>query len=281
MLEASLQKDNSFLTLTYKDETLPITSDGLPTLNPQDFTLWLKRLRKEIAPLRVRYFMCGEYGTKTERPHYHAIVFGLPPCLRGQTKIDFKGIVRPLECCPNCARIQRLWYRLASNVKTELGLIYCGDVNPQSAAYVCSYVDKKMTKADDFRLNGRHPEYARMSKKPGLGLGAMDELASVLLKHDLEKKLPDVPAMLMHGKRLLPLGRYLRMKLRARIGRDEKAPQEILDQMAEKLRPLRESAFDNSRSFAKEIVEHYTPTVRSREKREDIMKQKRRKDDRL
>jgi hypothetical protein len=36
----------------------------------------MKRLRKKIQPLKIRFFHCGEYGDKTRRPHYHALIFG-------------------------------------------------------------------------------------------------------------------------------------------------------------------------------------------------------------
>jgi hypothetical protein len=31
---------------------------------------------KKISPLKIRFFHCGEYGDKTRRPHYHALIFG-------------------------------------------------------------------------------------------------------------------------------------------------------------------------------------------------------------
>ena len=36
----------------------------------------MKRLRKKLHPLKIRFFHCGEYGDKTRRPHYHALIFG-------------------------------------------------------------------------------------------------------------------------------------------------------------------------------------------------------------
>jgi hypothetical protein len=36
----------------------------------------MKRLRKSIEPAKIKYFACGEYGEKSLRPHFHAIIFG-------------------------------------------------------------------------------------------------------------------------------------------------------------------------------------------------------------
>ena len=72
MHEASLYPENSFLTLTYDDAHLPVGR----TLVKSDFQDFMKRLRKSIVPKRVRYYHCGEYGEKFQRPHYHALLFG-------------------------------------------------------------------------------------------------------------------------------------------------------------------------------------------------------------
>ena len=70
--ESSLHRFSSFITLTYNDEHLP--SDR--SLNVEHFQRFMKRLRKHLEPLKIRFFHCGEYGDKFRRPHYHAIVFG-------------------------------------------------------------------------------------------------------------------------------------------------------------------------------------------------------------
>lgn len=44
----------------------------------RDVQLFLKRLRKRLAPFRLRYFICSEYGPETSRPHYHGIIFNYP-----------------------------------------------------------------------------------------------------------------------------------------------------------------------------------------------------------
>ena len=80
-----------FITLTYDDEHVPTqdTETGeifkggvnvwrdaserprtVQTLSVEDVQLFMKRLRKAVSgPLR--YFLVGEYGDNTSRPHYH------------------------------------------------------------------------------------------------------------------------------------------------------------------------------------------------------------------
>lgn len=66
-----------FITLTY--ENIPISSNGMPTLVKKDFQNFLKRIRKKTyGQACIKYYACGEYGTISNRPHYHAIMFNLP-----------------------------------------------------------------------------------------------------------------------------------------------------------------------------------------------------------
>lgn len=85
-----------------------------------------------------------------------------------------------------------------------------------------------MTSYDDPRLFGRHPEFARMSNRPGLGASAMHEVASQLMTFNLDTSQADVPSALQHGGRALPLGRYLRRKLRTLVGKEPNAPESTL-----------------------------------------------------
>lgn len=71
MHEASLHKENCFVTLTYGRDKCPV--DG--SLLHEDFQKFMKRLRKRVG--RVRFYMCGEYGPLNQRPHYHACLFGV------------------------------------------------------------------------------------------------------------------------------------------------------------------------------------------------------------
>lgn len=234
MLEAAQHGDNCFATLTYADEKLP---EDL-SVSPREISLFIKRLRK--AGYSFRYFATGEYGENFGRPHYHLALFGFPSCRW--------GITRKREyCCSQCEAVKLAWGN---------GHILLGDLNPKSMAYVASYINKKMTKTDDPRLEGRLPEFARMSLRPGIGHGMMHELASTLMEHSLDKKMRDVPVMLCHGeKATYPLGRYLRRSLRKMIGRDPNTPPEVMEEYKKKMQPLREAAFEASIPFKTAVLE--------------------------
>lgn len=259
MLEAGLYKDNAFVTLTYSDEHLPRsyekqyvdkeTSPALATLQPKDLQDWLKRIRKEFASSfqrRLRFFAVGEYGDDTHRPHYHVMLFNYPPCANfvqyGGTRYKRDG---SFNCCASCKLIADTW---------PYGRVHVGSCSMESASYIAGYVTKKMTSKDDVRLRGRVPEFARMSLKPGLGADMMDEVASTLMSFNLESGSADVPSALQHGNRKLPLGRYLRRRLRERVGRDPSAPASVLNEIQAELQPLREAAWNSSTPFKEEVI---------------------------
>lgn len=224
ILEAALHESNSFVTLTYDDEHIP--ADG--SLDPAHVRDWLKRLRKAVSPSRFRFFLVGEYGDTTQRPHYHAGLFGFPSCIYGQS--TYSGNRK--SCCHWCDLVRKTWGK---------GNIYVGTLEPDSAQYLAGYVTKKMTAKDDPRLFGRHPEFGRMSLRPGIGHDAMYDLSSVLLQFNRETDA-DVPTSLAHGRKLLPLGRYLRSRLRVMIGKDGKISQEAMDELSQEMRVLRLAA---------------------------------------
>lgn len=234
MLEAGQYEDNAFATLTYSDENLP--SGG--TLVPKDAQDWMKRLRIQwqriqenlkLEPSKIRFFLVGEYGDTTSRPHYHAALFNFPSCRYGQSTYG-KNRSR---CCAQCDLILSTWAK---------GHVYLGTLEKDSAQYLAGYVTKKMTSKDDARLQGRHPEFARCSLRPGVGGDALWEVADVLLANSLEYRIEDAPSTLRHGARELPLGRYLHGRLREQIGRPKHAPQKVMDKIDAEMRPLREAA---------------------------------------
>lgn len=126
----------------------------------------------------------------------------------------------------------------------------------KSANYIAGYVTKKMTHASDIRLGGRHPEFARMSLRPGIGAHAMHDVASEILRYGLKG---DVPCGLRHGASVHPLGKYLRRYLRVLCGRDEKAPAEALQTLSNQMQLLRAYAWQNDRSVSSVFEELFLP----------------------
>jgi len=155
-----------------------------------------------------------------------------------------------------------------------MGQVYLGEVTSESAQYVAGYTVKKMTSASDVRLRGRHPEFTRMSLRPGLGAGAIPEIASQLMALDLDTTEADVPVGLRHGSKILPFGQYLRRKLRAQIGKDEKTPDAVIEQMEEQVSQLQQITFETSERLEKALAELLRGQEAQVETRADIFKKR-------
>lgn len=137
----------------------------------------------------------GEYGDVTGRPHYHVALFGL---------------LDPTH-------VQHSW---------EYGFAHVGELNEKSAAYLVGYVTKAMTFKEDERLNGRYPEFARMSLRPGIGAGAASIIVDAVSKGVgwdvyLGGSEEGVPGSVRVERKLWPLGRYIRQKIRKGVGLPE------------------------------------------------------------
>lgn len=173
--ESQLWPQNWFLTLTYDDDHLP--TDG--SLQPKEMQDYMKRLRQSFARQgygNIRFFLCGEYGGQTFRPHYHILAFNLP-------LLDLKWYKNsPLgDAYYNSPSLSKLW---------ENGFTVVGDLTPQSAAYVARYVQKKAGKQIDYEKLGVYPEFIRMSRRPGIGFGYLEKHYEKI--YDMDKiYLPD------------------------------------------------------------------------------------------
>lgn len=130
-----------FITLTYDSKNIPLTEFNLDTLDKTDLQKFFKRMRKNRAE-KFRYYACGEYGNKTNRPHYHFILF-----------VTTYGYDYSLNMCNY--HILKSW---------GLGLIHVGNVTPASISYVAKYVCTK----DDVNDYVVKP-FALMSRKPAIG----------------------------------------------------------------------------------------------------------------
>ncbi|QXP08579.1 MAG: replication initiator protein [Arizlama microvirus] len=164
--EAYGHEDNAFITLTYAPEHLPPDV----SLNKSHFQKFMKRLRKAISPLLVRFFHCGEYGEINQRPHYHACLFGysFPDKVLYAIRDECRLYMSPM--------LQKLW---------PYGFSTVGDVTFESAAYVARYITKKITgDLAEKHYNGRLPEYTTMSRRPGIGKNWYDKYSSDVYPSD-------------------------------------------------------------------------------------------------
>ena len=182
--ESMMHDHNSFITLTYSAEYLP---ENL-SLNHAHWQKFYKRLRKQLEPQNIspRFLMCGEYGPKGDRPHYHALIFGYDFPDRTLWQDGKSKLYRsPL--------LEKLW---------PFGFSTIGEVNYKTASYVAGYIRKKLKgkAANEINEQGlkayelynettgeiikRAPEYAQMSRRPGIGNKFYETYGDQIRNHD-------------------------------------------------------------------------------------------------
>lgn len=154
-----------FITLTYNEQFVPRSeycdyrtgeiNESL-TLRKSDFQKFMKRLRKYIEPLRIRFFACGEYGSHTYRPHYHAVIFNYSFPDKKVHAVD-NGYVQYTS-----KALEKLW---------PFGYSLICEVNFATCAYVARYCTKKANPKHnmDYQTFNIEPEFSLMSRRPGIG----------------------------------------------------------------------------------------------------------------
>lgn len=169
--EQALHDTSSFLTLTYDDENLP---EG-QTLVMDHVSEFLKNLRASLAyeeEKKVRFYACGEYGEKFQRPHYHMILFGE----------DFQKDRYEIE---RSDKDEQQWQSPSLTQLWGRGRAVIGTCTFESAAYVARYVTKKISGEGQHAHYGvRSPESARMSRRPGIGRDWFEKNKIDLINHD-------------------------------------------------------------------------------------------------
>lgn len=190
ILESLCHDKAAFVTLTYSDDELPYCyPDYAPSLCKRDLQLFLKRIRFRFRDRLLRFYACGEYGTKRHRPHYHLVLFGVSPDELDPLYLTYDG------AGPNSLLLS-LWGH---------GRVHVGEVNKLSVQYVAGYVTKKFVKKGD----SLHPEFSLMSLRPGIGFPALDKISSVVSLYNLQ----DSFHTFRFDGRKWPFGRYLVHKL--------------------------------------------------------------------
>ena len=212
IMELRVAESAYFLTLTYEPENVPLVLQWnmhyAMTLQKKDIQDFNKRLRQNImqedtrylkqsektgnwSP-KYRYFACGEYGPKTERPHYHIIAYNIPHDYFIWDPIHEKYYSKILE---------EIWGK---------GRIEVGEITHGRAHYVTKH---HMFPLDELfnRLGSREKPFALMSTKPGLGLNYIDDKLT-----DYFTRTKNSFATLKNGNRS-PLGRYYKEKIKEAI----------------------------------------------------------------
>lgn len=137
-----------FITLTYQEA--PKSLNGLDTLCKDDCQDFMKRLRQGTEN-RIKYYLCGEYGTETERPHYHILLLNIPKLWTLDSKY-----------------IQEAWSIRDKNYKLQpIGHVHIGDANIKTIHYTLKYMMKGKHEAKH-ELDDREPVFSLMSKGMGL-----------------------------------------------------------------------------------------------------------------
>lgn len=173
MMEYSKGFDSSFVTLTYSDDFLPRTSDGLPTISKEDVDNFYHRFNyvcKKRFDRTFKQFFVTEYGDLFGRPHAHSIIIGLSP--------DYRNLV------------SYSWLR---------GHVMSLPVLSGAIRYVLKYMDKQVFGSDKLSniYGNRIPPYSK--KSHGIGLDYIKSHAFELIEND---------GYVFHGHKF-PLSSYM------------------------------------------------------------------------
>lgn len=200
MHEAQLWDHSYFVTLTMDDVSVESRRNLWPTPSPwsvdvRDWQRFAKRLRK-LHP-GFRFLASGEYGGESLRPHYHACIFNLPL----KDLMHWKTVNgNPLYLSPTIAKV---W---------PFGIHSIGQVTFESAAYVAKYTIKKRSGAQFASHYERvdpstgecwqvKPEFAVMSRRPGLAARWLDKYSSDVFPSD---------EVIVNGRQFKPPLYYMR-----------------------------------------------------------------------
>lgn len=240
MHEASLHPENAFITLTYAPEHLPEP----PFVSVETIQKFLKKLRshlhrkaeREKKPTpEIKYLACGEYGSKTYRPHYHLLIFNWRP--KNGTKIrntPFGNVFVSQE-------LQKLW---------TLGLSEYGSVTPASAGYVARYTTKKL-----FERGMQGSEFLLASRKPALGIDWLKNHYKEVYSSDCvriggKSYRPPITYDRWLEKNHLELYKEVTRKRAAKVS----TPEAILDNDSFRLPVKEASTIDRIRGLKREVI---------------------------
>lgn len=189
LMEKEISKNAWFLTLTYDEQHLP-KNHQLEKEVLNDFIKKLRNYYYDFGLDNIRYYACGEYGSKSGRPHYHMIVYNLP-----LTPLEFKefGVKAPKEAWKyktvgsSIDKSPLYQFDLLNNIWKN-GYVVVGNVTIESCGYVARYVNKKRmsgVKNEELKKNGIVPEFNCMSRMPGLAVHYYEKYWKKILDNNL------------------------------------------------------------------------------------------------
>jgi len=164
-----MHEDNCFITLTYNNEHLT------PKLQYTDFQKFIKRLRRTLPhEKKISVFVTGEYGEKTKRPHWHAIIFNWRPSDTVHKYTNERG-----DRVSSSETLDTLWGK---------GITELGTVTFESAGYCARYAAKKLIHGKD-QDHDFHP-ISKKSSKHAIGKKFLEQYWTDIFNHG-EVILPD------------------------------------------------------------------------------------------
>lgn len=171
--ETMMMPCSSFITLTYAKAPVSLVHE--------DYQKFMKRFREANSELRIRQLMCGEYGDRYGRPHFHALIWGT----------DFFHDRRKFKQMNggywlyNSDLLDSYW---------QHGHATISNVTFESAAYVGGYCfkkingdlapDRKWYPPDPVTGELRRKEYIIPSREPAIGIPWLEKYYKQVFERD-------------------------------------------------------------------------------------------------
>lgn len=224
-----------FITLTYGDNDAPgigkLTPNGHNSIHKPDYQKFMKLLRHHSPKnIPISYFACGEYGSRRERPHFHAIIFNADPEL-----------------------IKKSWHH---------GFVHIGSVTGASIAYTLKYMHKARTVPKD-DTDDRTPEFQLQSK--GLGANYLTEHVKAYHRQDITRLY-----VTLEGGQKTTMPRYYRNRIfseQQRKRQAEHARQMIIDHRLQ-LEKEYQDTYGSLDGYYKSQIESVKASLESFQKRQ-------------
>lgn len=180
-----------FITLTYDDDHVPMTVEGVQTLERKKTAKWIQNLPAEIGAFR--YYLVGEYGDESHRPHYHMALFP--------------------DSYSQVLQLTEKWKR---------GFTSTYPMAETRALYLAQYTTKKLTHYSDERLaHGQEPEFRTSSRTPPIGAPYVPILVSAYRSRAGQSVITergDIERSIRFGGKILPIPRFILDRVRKELG---------------------------------------------------------------